>query len=40
MVVEALAELRGEEPGEVAARTAANARLFFRCCAGRDAAAE
>ncbi|MBP9943169.1 MAG: TatD family hydrolase [Desulfomicrobium sp.] len=34
MVVQALAELRGEEPEAVAARTAANARLFFRCCAG------
>lgn len=34
LVVEALAGLRGEEPGEVAARTAANARVFFRCCEG------
>lgn len=34
MVVEALAELRGEEPEAVAARTAANARMFFRCCEG------
>jgi TatD DNase family protein len=32
MVVEALADLRGEKPEAVAARTAANARLFFRCC--------
>jgi TatD DNase family protein len=38
MMVEALAELRGEEPGAVAARTAANAREFFRCCNGGDAA--
>jgi TatD DNase family protein len=34
LVVEALAELRGERPEEVAARTAANAREFFRCCGG------
>ena len=40
MVVEVLADLRGERPEEVAARTAANARLFFRCCAGGYAAAE
>ena len=32
MVVEVLAQLRGERPEEVAARTAANAREFFRCC--------
>lgn len=32
MVVEVLAELRGETPEDVAARTAANARAFFRCC--------
>lgn len=38
LVVAALAELRGEEPGEVAARTASNAREFFRCCGGVDAA--
>ena len=40
MVVDVLADLRGERPEEVATRTAANARLFFRCCAGGDAAAE
>jgi len=40
MVVEALAELRGERPEAVAARTAANARMFFRCCEGVGAAAE
>jgi len=34
MVVQALAELRGERPEDVAARTAANAREFFRCCGG------
>ena len=34
MVVEALAELRGERPEDVAARTTANARVFFRCCGG------
>jgi TatD DNase family protein len=32
MVVEVLATLRGEKPEAVAARTAANAREFFRCC--------
>ena len=32
MVVEVLAQLRGERPEEVAVRTAANAREFFRCC--------
>jgi TatD DNase family protein len=37
MVVQALAELRGEEPEVVAARTAANAREFFRCCEGDGA---
>lgn len=37
MVVEVLAELRGEEPEVVAARTAANARDFFRCCGGGEA---
>jgi TatD DNase family protein len=37
MVVEVLAQLRGERPEEVAARTAANAREFFRCCMGGDA---
>ncbi len=40
MVVEALAELRGERPEAVAARTAANARMFFRCCEGVGASAE
>ena len=40
MVVEALAELRGEKPGAVAARTAANAREFFRCCGGGGASTE
>jgi len=39
-VVGVLAELRGERPEEVAARTAANARLFFRCCAGVGTATE
>lgn len=37
MVVEVLAQLRGERPEEVAARTAANAREFFRCCGGGEA---
>ena len=37
MVVEVLAQLRGERPEEVAERTAANAREFFRCCVGVDA---
>ena len=36
MVVETLAELRGEQPGDVAALTAANARVFFGCCEGED----
>jgi TatD DNase family protein len=35
MVVEALAELRGERAEDVAALTAANAREFFGCCGGR-----
>ncbi len=38
MVVKVLAELRGEEAGAVAARTAANAREFFRCCESVGAA--
>jgi TatD DNase family protein len=37
MVVEALADLRGEKPEAVAARTAANAREFFKCCEGWEA---
>lgn len=40
MVVEVLAELRGEEPEVVAARTAANAREFFRCCGGDGASTQ
>jgi TatD DNase family protein len=35
MVVETLAELRGEKPEDVAALTAANAREFFRCCGNK-----
>jgi len=34
MVIEVLAELRGERPEDVGARTAANARMFFGCCEG------
>jgi TatD DNase family protein len=37
MVVEVLAQLRGERPEEMATRTAANAREFFRCCEGKEA---
>jgi len=40
MVVEMLAELRGEEPEVVAARTAANAREFFQCCGGDGASTQ
>ena len=32
LIIETLAELRGEGPAEVAAYTAANARKFFACC--------
>lgn len=36
LVIAELAALRGEEPEELAARTAANARRFFTCCAARE----
>ena len=32
LVIETLADLRGDDPAAVAALTAANARLFFACC--------
>lgn len=35
LIIQELAGLRGESPEELAARTAANARQVFACCAGQ-----